>query len=49
MQADQLNDKNESFSNRDDDLETLTSQLDQRFNDTQVDVVGSVAIFSGRA
>jgi ubiquinone/menaquinone biosynthesis C-methylase UbiE len=46
---DQLNDKNESFSNRDDDLETLESQLDQRFDDTQVDVVGSVAIFSGRA
>ena len=45
---DQLNDRNESFSNRDDDLDTLTTQLEQRFHDTQVEVVGSVAIFSGR-
>jgi len=45
---DKLNDGNHSFSNRDDDLDTLTTQLDQRFRDTQVEVVGSVAIFSGR-
>jgi len=45
---DQLNDRNETFSNREHDLHTLTTQLDQRFRDTQVEVVGSVAIFSGR-
>lgn len=45
---DKLNDGNESFSNREDDLDTLTTQLDQRFHDTQVEVVGSVAIFSAR-
>jgi SAM-dependent methyltransferase len=45
---DQLNDRNESFSNREDDLDTLTAQLEKRFRDVSVDVVGSVAIFSGR-
>jgi hypothetical protein len=45
---DQLNDGNHSFSNRDDDLETLKAQLEQRFHDVTVEVVGSVAIFSGR-
>ena len=45
---DALNDRNEAFSNRHDDLDTLKAQLDQRFSHTQVEVVGSVAIFSGR-
>jgi ubiquinone/menaquinone biosynthesis C-methylase UbiE len=45
---DQLNDGNRSFSNRDDDLETLNAQLEQRFDDVAVDVVGTVAIFSAR-
>ena len=45
---DQLNDRNETFSNRHDDLDTLTIELDKRFRDAQVEVVGSVAIFSGR-
>ncbi len=40
---------NGSFTNRDDDLDGLRTQLDQRFDRVHIEVVGSVAIFSGRA
>jgi hypothetical protein len=45
---DQLNDGNRSFSNRHDELDVLRAELDARFHDVQLDVVGSVAIFSAR-
>jgi SAM-dependent methyltransferase len=38
-----------AFSNRDDDLDGLQTQLDQRFDGAQVKVVGAVGIFSARA
>ena len=37
-----------TFTNRDDDLVGLTTQLDQRFDSAQVEVVGAVGIFSAR-
>ncbi len=43
-----LNNK-EVFSNLDDDLEGLTQQLQTRFADPVVNVVGTVALFSARA
>jgi hypothetical protein len=36
------------FTNRDDDLDGLKTQLDQRFDSAQVEVVGAVGIFSAR-
>jgi len=36
------------FSNQQDDLETLKCELDRRFEDVRVDVVGCGALFSGR-
>jgi ubiquinone/menaquinone biosynthesis C-methylase UbiE len=45
---DRLN-RDGTFSNRDDDLNSLSVQLDQRFDSTQIEVVGSVGIFSARA
>ena len=36
------------FSNQQDDLETLKRELDRRFEDVRVDVVGCGALFSGR-
>jgi ubiquinone/menaquinone biosynthesis C-methylase UbiE len=45
---DKLN-RSGTVCNRDDDLDTLRAQLDQRLEDAQIEVVGSVAIFSGRA
>jgi len=38
-----------TFTNRDDDLDGLKAQLDQRFGSAQVEVVGAVAIFSARS
>ena len=37
-----------TFTNRDDDLDGLKTQLDQRFESAQVEVVGAVGIFSAR-
>ena len=37
-----------TFTNRDDDLDGLKTQLDQRFDRAQVEVVGAVGIFSAR-
>jgi hypothetical protein len=37
-----------TFTNRDDDLDGLKTQLNQRFDDAQVEVVGAVGIFSAR-
>jgi SAM-dependent methyltransferase len=37
-----------TFTNRDDDLHELKTQLDPRFDSTQVKVVGAVGIFSAR-
>ena len=36
------------FSNQQDDLETLGRELDRRFDDVKVEVVGCGALFSGR-
>ena len=36
------------FSNQQDDLDTLGRELDRRFDDVKVDVVGCGAMFSGR-
>ena len=36
------------FSNQQDDLETLNRELERRFDDVKVDVVGCGALFSGR-
>ena len=38
-----------TFSNRDDDLDSLKTQLDLRFDNPQIEVVGAVGIFSARA
>ena len=35
-----------TFTNSGDDLDGLKTQLDQRFDSAQVEVVGAVAIFS---
>ncbi len=43
-----LNDGNKSFDNRNDDLDGLRGELEKRFQDVGVEVVGSVAIFSGQ-
>ena len=37
-----------TFTNRDDDLDGLKTQLNQRFDSAQIEVVGSVGIFSAR-
>jgi SAM-dependent methyltransferase len=37
-----------TFSNFDDDLDSLKAQLDERFDGAQVEVVGAVGIFSAR-
>jgi SAM-dependent methyltransferase len=37
-----------TFTNRDDDLDELKTQLGQRFDKAQVEVVGTVGIFSAR-
>jgi SAM-dependent methyltransferase len=37
-----------TFTNRDDHLDGLKTQLDQRFDSAQVEVVGAVGIFSAR-
>lgn len=37
-----------AFTNFDDDLDSLKTQLSQRFEDAQFDVVGAVGIFSTR-
>ena len=37
-----------AFTNLDDDLATLQAELDKRFSDVRIDVVGSVAVFSAR-
>ncbi len=44
---DRLN-RDGTFSNRDDDIDSLTTQLDQRFDSAQIEVVGAVGIFSAR-
>ena len=44
----QLN-RDGTFTNRDDDLDGLKTQLDQRFASAQIEVVGSVGIFSARS
>jgi hypothetical protein len=44
----QLN-RDGTFTNRDDDLDGLKTQLNQRFTSAQVEVVGSVGIFSARS
>jgi hypothetical protein len=36
------------ITNGDDDLDGLKTQLDQRFDSAQVEVVGAVGIFSAR-
>ena len=38
-----------TFTNHDDDLNGLKTQLDQRFDSAQVEVVGAVGIFTARA
>ena len=43
----QLN-RDGTFSNRDDELDGLKTQLDQRFDKAQVEVVGAVGIFCAR-
>lgn len=42
---DRLN-RDGTFSNRDDDIDSLKTQLDQRFDSAKIEVVGSVGIFS---
>lgn len=37
-----------AFTNFDDDLDSLRTQLSQRFDDPQLEVVGAVGIFSAR-
>ena len=43
-----LNRNNGRQANHDDDLDGLKTQLDQRFESAQIEVVGAVGIFSAR-